>query len=245
MKRLFKSINNSLLLIGLLLTCRVVLADSTRGLVTDVQGNVFVIRGKKTYPLRVGSRVEDFDEILTETDAGIAFSDYYGHYFFLSGSAHLKVYNRMIELKRGYLWLKNKKDRFSYTAKTANASLSYDAGEGILSFDSYAGKTQFLNIQGNFNFGNILQKEITTPVREGFFTYLDNKLENGVPRRPTPIGYDSYKKIVSLFQELNPAEEKDDKVVAKNLKKQTSYQKRRLVEKSHRYLKQRAQIKQT
>lgn len=219
MKRLFKNTSNSLLLIVLLLTSGVALADSTRGLVTDVQGNVFVIRGQKTYPLRVGSQLEDFDEILTETDARVAFSDYYGHYYFLSGSAHLKVYNRMIELKGGYLWLKNQKDRFSYSAQTANAVLSYDDGEGILSFDPYAGKTQFLNIHGDFNFGNVLQKEIKTPVREGSFTYIDNKLENGVPRRPTPIGYDSYKKIVSLFQGLDPAEEKDDKVVAQNLKR--------------------------
>lgn len=185
------------------------MADATRGLVTDVRGNVFVVRGEKTYPLRVGSQLQDFDEVMTETNALIGFSDYYGHNFFMSGSGHIKVYNRMIELKSGYLWLKNKKDQFDYSAQTANSILNYSEGEGILSFDPYAGKTQFLNIHGNFEFGNILQKEITTPVREGYFTYIDNELANGVPRRPTPIGYDSYKKIVGLFQGLNPAEAKD------------------------------------
>ena len=218
MKKLFKSISSNFLLLALLLTSGAALADSTRGLVTDVQGNVFVIRGQKTFPLRVGGQLQDFDEILTETDARVAFSDYYGHFYFLSGSAHMKVYNRMVELKSGYLWLKNKKDRFSYSAQTANAVLSYDNGEGILSFDPYAGKTQFLNVHGDFNFGNVLQKEVKTPVREGYFTYIDNKLKNGVPRRPTPIGYDSYKKIVSLFQGLDPAEERDSRVVEKKLR---------------------------
>lgn len=193
------------------------MADNTRALVTDVRGNVFIVRGDKTHAVKVGTQIQDLDEIMTETSGLISFSDYYGHHYFLSGSGHIKIYNRMLEVKSGYVWLKNPKDQFEYSAQTANSVINYSGGEGVLSFDPYAGKTQFLNIQGEFEFGNILQKDIKTPVREGHFTYIDNKMGSGVPRRPTPIGYESYKKIVSLFQGLNPNDAKESNIIEQNI----------------------------
>ncbi|MGB0452081.1 MAG: hypothetical protein ACPGJV_00080 [Bacteriovoracaceae bacterium] len=212
MRKLFKSTNSKIVLSLALLGEILFLGSSAfaegvspRAQVLSVKGKAFITRNNMTSTLKAGSHIYDFDTIRTETGSSLSFSDFYEHRYHISGAAHLKVFNRMVELKAGYLWLVTGGKPHGYQVQTANGVLSYEQGEGVISFDPYVGKTQFLNVKGEFQFGNIVQQDIKTSVREGHFSYIDNSDEDssgsgGVPRRPTPIGYKSFQKIMGIFK---------------------------------------------
>ena len=113
----------------------------------------------------------------------------------------------MIELKTGYLWAQAK----SYDAKyepmrivTANSSVEFTEGEGVVSFDNMSSKTQLLTVKGSFLLKNTLQEYIETDVEEGKFSFIATNFNDGKPRRPTAVGYKSYKKITGLFSGVTP-----------------------------------------
>jgi hypothetical protein len=170
--------------------------------VSEVKGNAFYSLGGSTYGLQTGMHLPAKAEIFTEVGSQITFNDYYDHIFYLSGGAHLIVHPNLVELKEGYLWIK----ALSYDGlrgplkvTTANALIEHRVGEGILSFDNFSGKTQVLSIKGDFDLKNIRQEFQWTQVTEGQFSFIQDEYNNGAPRRSTPIGYASYKKVTSLF----------------------------------------------
>lgn len=208
MKKLSKSIKSSLVL-ALFLSFSA-FAKSPLALVNSVKGTAFVINnGKQTKVLKPGDHLYDFDEVLTETGGQISFSDYYDHQYHLSGSGHVKLLNRMVELKRGYLWQQSFTPSKNFITQTANAVVSYSQGESIVSFDPYSGKTQLLVIKGRFEFANLLQNFLKLEVRDGQFSFIDNDYEEGRPRDATPLGFSSFKKVTSLFEKVEPMD-KDD-----------------------------------
>lgn len=205
MKKLFKSIRSSFLLTFFI--CFSTWASSPLALVNSVKGNAFVMKQDgTTKTLSPGDHLYDFDEIVTETGGQISFSDYYDHQYHLSGSGQLKVLNKMVELKRGYLWQQSYKDGEEYITQTANAVVKYMGGESIVSFDPFSGKTQLLVIKGDFELSNLVQKFLKLNVREGQFSFIDNEYEQGRPRNPTPLGYNSFRKVTSLFKGVSPLE---------------------------------------
>ena len=205
MKRCFKNIKNKLLIVLFVLVGFLPNAwAKTVAMVHAVRGNTFAIYEEKTWVLKPGDMIPDFAEVYTEEGAQITFSDYYDHKFHLSGSGHVKLLKGLVDLKSGYLWVQVLSPNRQSYVQTANARLSYKTGEGILSFDSVEGKTQFLSIKGNFSFGNILQEHMQVNVSEGHFSFISKDHEEGLPRNPTPIGFDSYNKITSLLQGVRP-----------------------------------------
>ena len=179
--------------------------------VSEVKGNAFYCLGGKTKVLKEGVHLPASAEIFTEVGSQIAFNDYYDHVFYLSGGAHLIVYPNLVELKEGYLWIKSLSYdplRGPLKVTTANSLIENKKGEGILSFDSYSGKTQVLSIKGDFDLKNIRQEFQWTQVGDGQFSFIQDEYNKGVPRRATPIGYSSYKKVTSLFSGVEAFDEK-------------------------------------
>lgn len=171
--------------------------------VSEVKGNAFYSLGSTTKVLKAGMHLPAKAEVFTEIGSQVSFNDYYDHIFYLSGGAHLIVHPNLVELKEGYLWVKS----LAYDAlkgplkvTTANSLVEHTKGEGIISFDTYSGKTQVLSIKGDFDLKNIRQEYQWTQVAEGQFSFIQNEYNDGAPRQSTPIGYASYKKVTSLFE---------------------------------------------
>ncbi|GAB4015814.1 MAG: hypothetical protein Fur0010_15200 [Bdellovibrio sp.] len=154
--------------------------------------------------LKQGDHVSDFCEIITEEGAQATYSDFYDHRFHLSGSGHVKLFNKLSELKSGYMWIQSPVSQGEYLIQTANAVVSFSQGEFITSFDPEIGKTQLLNVRGKSEFSNSLDRMMNVSLIEGHFSYIQNEQNEGYPRRPTPIGFASYKKVTSLFKGVEP-----------------------------------------
>lgn len=208
MKRLNKNI---LLVFSLLLAAFFqvqAMEKSPVAVVSALKGEAFVSYEGKTKPLRPGHHLYDFAEVTTTMGAQITFNDYHDHKYHLSGGGHLLIMNRVIELKQGYVWIQSSQQGEQvFSIQTANAKLDYSKGEGIVSFDPVTGKTQFMSISGKFSFSNILNEHYVTEVDSSEFSYVDVNYENGMPRKPTPIGKSTFKKVTSLFPNVSSDKE--------------------------------------
>ncbi len=173
-------------------------------IVKDLSGKAFILIDSKTQTLKIGDLVEDMSEIITEDGAQITFNDYYNHIYHLAGGGHVQIMRRLIDLRSGHLWVQTKGDGGVSLIQTANAKVSYTIGEAIVSYDSGSGKTQVLSVRGQFDMCNQLLEDVTVAVSEGHFSFIQKDIDNGVPRNPTPIGVESYKKVTSLFVGVDP-----------------------------------------
>ncbi len=207
MKKLFKDINKILLIVFIFsLPVKAFAGRGPWGVVKKLTGKAFLLDGDHSSELVEGQHFYDFSEILTEEGAQIVFSDFFDHLYILSGEGHLKVLNRIVELRRGFFWvqaLNSTSNEFSI--QTANAYVNYkERGESILSFDPETGKSQLLVMKGVVSFGNLLHSELSLNVHEGQFSFVIPMENEGLPRNPTPVGFASYKKILSLFPGIRP-----------------------------------------
>ena len=178
--------------------------DAYKGVVNRVRGNAFLARKNKIKKIRKGNKIYNFSEIITEEGAQISFSDYHDHKFHLAGSGHVKFINKMVELKRGYLWVQSYKKNGNFRVQTANAQAVYNFGEFIISFDEKDGKSQLLAIGGKMSFKNPHQNYDKITVGEGQFSFVHEGYNHGTPRRATFTGQKSFQKILSLFRGIRP-----------------------------------------
>lgn len=213
MKKLFKDIKQIKLLLFSFATILIVQSTWSAvgpiGRIESVRGNAFIVHNGSVNPLVKGKHFYNHSEIITEIGAQISYTDYFDHRYILSGQGHIKVSKSMTELRKGYLWVKSLTSRETvFSIQTSNGNVDYfNKGESIISFDPYTGKTQHLVIKGRTLFSNMLIKNIVLDIHEGQFSYIDGGEKQLPPRTATPIGFSSYKKILSLFQGIQPQSE--------------------------------------
>jgi hypothetical protein len=123
----------------------------------------------------------------------------YEHIYHLSGGTHVKLLDRVIELRNGYIWLQNAHSTASVQVQTSNAVSEFDKGEFIVTYVPTASKTSLLVLNGEAKFFNSAEEELYQNVASSQFSFIDPEYENGSPRAPTAIGYESFHQIVSLF----------------------------------------------
>lgn len=207
MKRLFK-ISKIKFLVGLfaLGALNLSLAQTPLAVVQEVSGGAFMTTPKgQTIAVQKGQHIYDFAQIRTTLGAQVSFNDYYDHKFHLSGAGSIKFMNKVVELRRGYLWVQSLgQNNHGFYIQTANAQVELSSGEGILSFDPGQDKTQFLSLKGGFIFGNLMDAQLNVKVQSGQFSFVDLEYQDGVPRVSTPVGQESFSKIVGLFNQVKP-----------------------------------------
>ena len=207
MKKYYRNTKISLLF---LLISGLSWASTPVAVVNEVCGNVFVLDEGKTSAAVPGRHLNDFSEVIVEEGAQITFTDYHDHQFHLAGGGHVKLLNKIVELRGGYLWLQSyHQESDSFMIQTANAKISYTQGEAIVSFDQLSGRSQILAIKGSFEFGNLLQDYMKIPVGDGLFSFIQNDYENGSPRNATPIGEHSFNKVLALYSGIAPMDKKE------------------------------------
>lgn len=173
--------------------------------ITVVKGNVFSLTNGETKILKAGDEVHEGSEIVSEEGAQVSYSDFYDHMFHLSGSGQIALTkDKEHQLRRGYIWVQSYNDNMPAVIKTANAFTTFRKVEMILSFDNASGRTQVLAVTGSFDFSNLLETHLSRKIEAGNFSFVDNEYEQGMPRTPTLIGFNSYKKITGLFDGVKP-----------------------------------------
>ncbi len=197
MKTLLISIKSSLFI--LLLIASANLYASGVGKIESYKGNVFALVEGEVTPIRVGDELPDFAELFTEEGGEVVFVDKFEHRYQLAGSGYIVFLNRIVELKRGYLWVDSKQKAEVFSVQTPNAKVSFLEGAGVVSFDDSETRTQILSIRGKFEFFNTLMPDLKQDIFDGHFSFIDSNYEDGAPRHVTPIGKESFLKITSLF----------------------------------------------
>lgn len=209
MRKLYRSIKITKLLVLSLALSASVLAKTPRGVVSAIKGNVFVTTQGQTKKLDTGDYLYDFDQIFTEVGAQLSFRDYHDHQYHLSGSAHASILNQMIDLKGGYLWVQTQEtSEQQFHIQTVNATVSYTHGEFIISYNMEDGKSQLLSVDGTHLFKNNIQEFLKEEVSTGMFSFITEEYENGAPRIPTPVGSKAYTTALSLFDDVRPSQGK-------------------------------------
>lgn len=177
-------------------------AAENYGMVTKLTGRAFGISDERTFTLKVGYKLPDETEIITEEGAQVSFMDYHDRQYHLSGAGHIKVTGHGLKLSRGYLWVQSFQKKRRLSMRTANALVETVSGEGVLSFDNASGKSQFLTIKGQFKFAHFLDPNRYEVLQPGEFSVVAPNDET--PRRATPIGFESYEKVIALFRKPTP-----------------------------------------
>ncbi len=195
MKNLLHVIKNSFL--ALLLVSGAHAKSVAR--VASVKGDVFAISKDVTFKVSEGDYFDDFTEILTEESGQISFVDYYDHTFHLSSSGHIKIMNKILELRSGHVWIQSKSRDKNFSIQTSNSDTTYADSEFIVSYDSNVGKTQLMVVNGTVNFSNILESHVKYTVDAGQFSFVDQKYDDGLPRNPTRTGFKSFKTVMNFF----------------------------------------------
>lgn len=173
--------------------------------VNTVKGDVFMTQNGKTSKLRDGQFIYDLATIVTAIDGQVSFNDYFDHRYHLASSGQVRLFNRTIELHRGYFWIQSLgQHNQGFSVETANSRLNYATGDGVLSFDSESGLSQFMSISGTFEFGNLEERELNVMVRSGEFSLVDSAHNEGVPRRATPAGEQTLGRVIAMFEEAKP-----------------------------------------
>lgn len=176
------------------------------GRVVEVKGEGFISHEGKTKDVRVGDIIEMNSEIVVEHTGQITFTDNADHRFHMGNSTSVAVFKNHVELRSGDVWLQSVNRTDDYKVTTANASVNYEGGEAILSYDSLKGKTQLMVISGMMKLANLRASELNLSVAGGNFSFIDNSYEEGAPRDPTPVGEKTYHQLVSLFKNISPME---------------------------------------
>lgn len=175
--------------------------------VLEINGNAFVFYGKKdSKRLFYGDKIEDMSEIMVDDSSTISIKDEYGRIFHIAGGSYVKVFNNLLELKNGNIWVSSQKGNSHGVITSVNSIAKYTQGNFIYSFDNMNGKSQALVITGDVKFSNSVEPNLSVIIPAGHFSFVDHDSANGLPRGATRVGLTSYKQVKKLFTGLKSLE---------------------------------------
>ena len=171
--------------------------------VIEVKGQVFVMTANgQTKSLKANDHLEEKSEVIVGEDGSITLNDYYDATYHLIEGAHLKFFNKSVQLKKGKTWIQSLNARHPLVLTTANGHVDFLKGEFITTFDQSTTKTQVLVVSGEVEVSNVMEKNIKYTVSSGTFTMIDPESESGLPRSPTKVGLSSLNSSLAEFKAL-------------------------------------------
>jgi hypothetical protein len=178
--------------------------EASIGRIVEVHGSGFISKDGKTKEIRKGDQLYPNSEIVVEHSGQVTFTDNADHRYHMGNAASVALGPNSVELRTGDIWFQSLNKSENYQLKTANATVDYQGGEAILSYDISKGKTQLMVINGMMKISNIHTPELNLNVAEGNFSFVDLNYEAGAPRDPTPVGEGTYKQLIGMFHGIGP-----------------------------------------
>lgn len=200
MKTSTKKLSNSFVISLLLLSTPVWARPVAQ--VIEVKGQVFGVLDGKTKVLKTNDHIEDRTEVMVGEEGSITLNDYYDATYHLIDGGHIKFTDKSVQLKKGKSWIQSTNSRHPLTVSTANGAAEFWKAEFIATFDQANSRTQFLVVNGDVDVSNLWDKNLKYSVTGGHFSFIDPKIENGVPRTPTKVGFDSLNSALAEFKVL-------------------------------------------
>lgn len=196
--------NKLFIVLSLVLFSTATFAEQSYGRIVELKGQGFIYHDGKTKEMKKGDTIYFNSEIVVENSGQVTFTDNADHRYHLGNAATVAIFADRVELRSGDIWIQSLNKVDDYKITTANATVNYQGGEAILSYDTIKGKTQLMVINSNMKLANLRTPELNLTVAEGNFSFVDNGYEEGAPRDPTPVGEKTYGQLVSLFHGVSP-----------------------------------------
>lgn len=164
-----------------------------------LKGGAFTVLGGVTSALKADMDLEEGTELLVSDDASVTIGDFYDRRHHLSAGTHVAVADGSLVLKKGAVWTQSRGAKRPGSVATANLLVRGFQGEWVTIYDVAAQRTQITAISGEVDVASPQAPEFKYAVSAGMFTFADPRHEDGYPRSPTKLGYDSLMKTLALF----------------------------------------------
>ncbi len=170
------------------------------GRVESLKGTSFMAYDGATKEIKKGDVIYEGVEIVVDHKGQLVFTDNFDHRYILGKETSVVVEHKNLKLRSGDLWIQSLNKNEKYQVETANAIVVHEGGEAVLTYDTSKAKSQLMVISGMMELKNFQTKELAVSVSGGNFSYVDNYYDQGAPRNPTPVGKNSFKEVLSLFE---------------------------------------------
>ena len=169
------------------------------GKVHALKGDAFLIRDGKTMTLKKDMDIEEGSQVMVGDDASATVGDFYDRRYNLSSGSNLVMNDRSMTLLKGGLWSQSLSQKANVSVATANMLMSSYQGEFIATYDVANRKSQLTVIAGEVNVASPMEPAFRYAVIAGQFSHATPDIDQGYPRAPTQLGYESLMKAVAMF----------------------------------------------
>jgi hypothetical protein len=197
MKISITSIRNSLLL-SLLIMPYLAQAKLV-GKIHGVKGHAFMNYDGRTVTLKKDMDVYDSAQIIVSDDAQVTVGDFYDRYYHLAAGTSFVMHHRAGILQKGQLWSQTAHASRDVSIATANLLMQSFRGEFIVTYSVVDKCSQLTVISGEVNVASPKQPNLRYAISAGEFTIAHPDQDNGYPRAPTRLGYESLQTALAQF----------------------------------------------
>ena len=195
------------------------------GKVHALKGEAFMMHQGKTSVLTLGADIQEGADVLVTDEATLTLGDFFDRRHHLGAGSTLTMNDRAVILKKGSLWTQSVGAKSTGSVSTANMLIQGEQGEWVTTYDQASRRTQLTAISGEVRVASPQEPSFQYAVAAGFFTLADPKTDEGYPRSPTKIGYESLMKTLALF----PGQKSRDAGLAKVQETQAAPQAERAI----------------
>lgn len=169
------------------------------GKVQAISGEAFLVEGGVTRSLKANMDIHQGANILVGDDAKLTVGDFFDNRHHLSAGTNVTVEAQGLVLQKGAVWTQASTGRSTFTANTPNMVVMGRKGEWILTYDVARRRSQLTTITGEVDVASPQEPSFKYAVSAGMFTMSDPKVEEGYPRSPTKLGYESLMQTLAIF----------------------------------------------
>lgn len=169
------------------------------GKVHALKGDAFLVREGKTTTLKKDMDIEEGSQVMVGDDASATVGDFYDRRYNLSSGTNLVMGDRSMTLLKGGVWSQSLSQKANVGVSTANMLMSSYQGEFIATYDAATKKSQLTVISGEVDVASPLEPAFRYAVIAGQFSHATPNVDEGYPRAPTQLGYESLMKAVAMF----------------------------------------------
>jgi hypothetical protein len=194
--------------------------------VVDFTGAVFAITPEgKTVKVKNGMHLNESTSLMLEDDSAVSLTDFYDNVIHVAGGSQITVEDRFIELTKGHVWFKSIGSTASLKVQSSNAILDVSKSESIVSYDSALARTNLLTLAGEAKIANAIEESLYQRVQPGMFSFVDKGFDDGYPRIPTMIGFNSYQRVTGVFYKVQPNDNAIEMMLTQNNSNQVETEK--------------------
>jgi len=169
------------------------------GKVHELKGQAFLVREGKTEALRKDMDLLEGSQIMVADDSHVTLGDFHDRYYHLMPGTLFTLREKASVLQRGGVWSQARVTRTAANLSTANMLVRSLRGEFVLTYDSASQHSQLSVVTGEVDVASPADPALRYGLAAGQFTVARPEVDDGYPRTPAKLGYESLLKVVGQF----------------------------------------------